>query len=250
MHIPVCYCPPDCFRGDKIVIPNEEARHIKRVLRLKSGERLITVDGEGHAYEGLLIEDEKWGGASMQIEQKFDNWGEPKVHLTLAFGLSAGSKTDEIVEKGTELGVSRFVPLVTSKSKVKLDVNSQSQRKSDRLTRVAVAAMKQCRRSFLPEICEPRGIDSFLKECNASSTVQKLLFHPQAESRVLESSLVKGKSELIVITGAESGFSDEEVAAAQKAGCLIVSLGSRVLRAENAAPIACALIMQLAGELG
>ena len=250
MPIPVCYCPQDSFRGEKIVLPDEEARHISRVLRLKTGERLITVDGEGHAYEGVLIEDERWGGSSMQIEKRYENWGEPKVHLTLAFGLSVGAKGDEIVEKGTELGVSRFVPLVTEKSKVRLDDMTKALRKSDRLTRVAIAAMKQCRRSRLPEICPPTDIVSYLSDVVGNQSTARLLFHPHADSRPLDQSLVAGKQDIIVITGPESGFSDVEVDKAIAAGCTVVSLGQRVLRAENAAPVACTLVMQLAGELG
>ena len=249
MPIPVCYCPPDCFRGDKIVLPDEEARHIIRVLRFKAGERMITVDGEGHAYEGTLVTDERWGGTSMQIETKFDNWGEPIVHLTLAFGLAVGAKVDEIIEKGTELGVSRFVPLATEKSKVRLDDITKALRKSDRLTRVAIAAMKQCRRSRLPEICPPTDIESFMTDMAGSQTTAKLLFHPHSDSRPLEQSLVAGKQNIIVITGPESGFSDDEVGKAIAAGCTVVSLGKRVLRAENAAPVACALVLQMAGEL-
>jgi 16S rRNA (uracil1498-N3)-methyltransferase len=250
MPIPVSYCPPDCFRGEKIVLPDDEARHIKSVLRLKSGEKLIAVDGKGAAFEGVLIDDERWGGTSLRIEQRFENWGEPTIQLTLAFGLSVGSKTDEIVEKGTELGVSRFVPLVTEKSKVKSDDDSKSLRKIERFNRVAIAAMKQCRRSMLPEISQPRDFDAFLKDFSDKKSIVRLLFHPHTDSRVLDSTLVSGKGELVIITGSESGFSDAEVASAVKSGCTLVSLGPRILRAENAAPIACALVMQLAGELG
>ncbi|MBI5266488.1 MAG: 16S rRNA (uracil(1498)-N(3))-methyltransferase, partial [candidate division Zixibacteria bacterium] len=163
MPVPICYCPPDCFRGDKIVLPDDEARHISRVLRLNVGDSLITVDGEGVAYQGRLIEDERWGGTSMQIGSTLAQFGEPRVRLTLAFGLSVGSKADEIVEKGTELGVSQFMPLFTEKSKVRLDDMTKAIRKSDRLTRVAIAAMKQCRRSRLPQICTPTDVASFLK---------------------------------------------------------------------------------------
>lgn len=249
MHIPVCYCPPDCFRGEKIILPDDEARHIRTVLRLKTGERVITVDGEGTAYEGTLIEDDRWGGTSLKIESRHDNWGEPSIKLTLAFGLSVGSKADEIVEKGTELGVCRFVPLLTEKSKVKADDSSKYFRKNDRLARVAIAAMKQCRRSRLPEICQPSSIATFFKELRDEQSAAKLLFHPYDNSDALESKLILGRKELVIITGPESGFSDDEIVIALKAGSTLVSLGPRVLRAENAAPIACALVMQLAGEL-
>ena len=158
------------------------------------------------------------------------------------------SKVDTVIEKGTELGVKRFVPLITKKSKVTVNDPKRARTKVARYEKVALAAMKQCRRSYRPEIAQPVTFTDYLKEIGPESV--NLIFHPSAGSRPLEESGLSAHTRRVnIIVGAEPGFSAEEMNLALDKGIKAVSLGRRILRAETAGPVACALVMNALGEL-
>lgn len=247
MEAPVFYAPPDRVEGDTIVLPPEEAHHAKQVLRLAVGDAVLVVDGEGLAYRGAISDLKVKRSALVQIHDRLRGLGEPMVKLTLAAGLSTAHKFDTIVQKGTELGVTRFVPLVTERSKVTLDPRRASTRVA-RLAKVALAAMKQCRRSVLPQIGQPISLEDFLSETDRSDSL--LMFHPDQKAVPL-SSMAEDElgPRITALVGPESGFSAGEVVDAVKAGFEVVRLGDRVLRSETAGPAVCALLMFYCGEL-
>jgi 16S rRNA (uracil1498-N3)-methyltransferase len=246
MEPPIFYAPPQNVIGNIIHLPGEEARHAVSVMRLHRGDVVMVVDGAGMAYRGELAELSR-GKVTLHIHSTFRNFGEPSVRLTLAAGLSAGEKFDSVVEKGTELGVKRFVPVISSKSKVRLESDQKVRSRVRRLERVALAAMKQCRRSYLPEIAVPLGLAQFLVEQNDDDL--KLLFHLSPDGQGLENiDLAVESGRVTILVGPESGFSDPEVDMARGSGFVQLYLGSRVLRTETAAPVAVALVLQKLGE--
>jgi len=245
---PLFYAPPEEFSGDLIELPRDESHHAGKVLRLKRGDLVIVVDGLGNACRGEI---ERGGGSrtfTVRVHARLRNFGEPTVRLTLAAAMSVGAKVDTIVQKTTELGVKRFVPILSEKSRVKLDDPKRAAAKTRRLEKVALAAIKQCRRAYRPEITTPVTLERFLLDTDRSTT--NLLFHAADQSRPLDEQLSRGETARVtLLVGPEAGFSSAEVAAAVEAGYRPVSLGRRVLRSETAAPVACALVMAFLGEL-
>ncbi|MEW5796595.1 MAG: RsmE family RNA methyltransferase [Candidatus Zixiibacteriota bacterium] len=246
MQPPLFYAPPDKRDGDLIVLPADEARHAVRVMRLKRGAVVIVVDGLGHACRAELGVP-SGNTVSARVLSEVRDFGEPLVRVTLAAGLSAGTKFDSVVQRGTELGVSRFVPLLTEKSKVAVEDARRERSKLTRWRNVATAAMKQCRRSYIPDIAAPTPYRSFLKQFERSDI--GILFHPGERATPLEQvELPKDLKRLTVLVGPESGFSEHEVILAEQAGLAQVGLGRRILRTETAGPVAVALIMAQLGE--
>jgi 16S rRNA (uracil1498-N3)-methyltransferase len=245
---PIFYAPPE-YRRDKVIqLPDTESHHAITVMRLSRGASVIVVDGLGTAYRGEIADIAGRKKVEVRIDAEIGNYGEPTVVLTLAAGLSAGYKLDSIIEKGTELGVKRFVPVITEKSKVRLDDSRRAAARTRRLERVALAAIKQCRRSYRPDISLPIGLVEFLRQVDAESV--KLIFHPGDASESLENvPLTSQVKRVTLLVGPESGFTSEEVRSANQAGFITVSLGPRALRTETAGPVACALIMNMLGEL-
>ncbi|UCD63359.1 MAG: 16S rRNA (uracil(1498)-N(3))-methyltransferase [Candidatus Zixiibacteriota bacterium] len=233
--------------GDSVVLPRAESHHAAKVLRLRKGEIVILADGLGCAYRGEITRLGRGAPVQVRIHSVIRNFGEPQVRLTLATGLSTGSKFDTVVEKGTELGVSRFVPLITDRSTVKVDDPRRAMAKLSRYEKVALAAMKQSRRSLRPEITSPVTFENYMKEIDGESV--NLLFHPGASAAFRDAALAPGAKRVNLIVGAESGFSDDEIASARDRGVTIVSLGRRILRTETAGPVICALVMNSLGEL-
>ncbi len=247
MEPPIFYTPPDQLLNDIIELPRAESHHALTVLRLKPAAIVMVVDGVGNACRGEILAGGK-DTVRVRVHSRRRDFGEPAVRLTLAAGLSTASKFDEIVEKGTELGVKRVVPIICEKSKVRMEDASRARAKVTRLEKVALAAMKQCRRSYRPEISVPVSLQQFVREIDAEGL--NLIFVPSKTARPLDQlEIESGTKRATVLVGPEAGFSDEEVDQALAAGFVATSMGSRILRAENAAPVACALVMHCLGEL-
>jgi 16S rRNA (uracil1498-N3)-methyltransferase len=247
MSVPIFFAPPENRQGDLIVLGASEAHHANSVMRLREGNLVIVVDGCGMAVRGEIVSiSEK--RVEVKAHADIRNFGEPSVRLTLAAGLSVGEKFDTVVEKGTELGAKRFVPIISEKSKVKLDEPSKATARRTRLEKVALAAMKQCRRSYLPEIATPLTLRQFLEETDRNDL--NLAFLPSESSRSLDKvPFGSGIARVSLLIGPESGFSEAEIDHIIAAGFSPVSLGSRILRTETAGPVVTALIMDRLGEL-
>ncbi len=247
MEPPIFYAPPDSLTQELIELPREESHHALHVLRLKPASIVMVVDGLGNACRGEIVTASR-ESVKVRVHNRRRDFGEPVVRLTLAAGLSTSSKFDDTVARGTELGVKRFVPIITEKSKIKLEDPSRARAKVTRLEKVALAAMKQCRRSYRPEISVPQRLPEFLREVDSESL--NLIFSPTKDSvpfnRIELRDTIKRVS---ILVGPEAGFSDDEVAQAVQSGFTQVSLGSRILRTETAGPVTCALVMHRLGEL-
>lgn len=243
---PIFFAPPENRQDDIIRLPNAEAHHARKVMRLRQGTLVVVIDALGLACRGELV----WqrGEAIVRILSEIRNFGEPSVRLTLAAGLSAGHKFDSTVQKATELGVKRLIPIVCERSKVKLDDPRKSKARVKRLERVALASIKQCRRSYRPDINAPRSLSEFLSEISRDDL--NLIFITRPGASDLKSTLFEAQpSRAVVLVGPEAGFTDDETDLATAAGCLPISLGSRILRTETAGPAVCALVMYELGEL-
>ena len=248
MQPPVFYADPATITPESVVLSKTESHHASRVLRLTRGDLVIVVDGLGGAYRGEVLKVGRTVGMEIRFHSHVRNFGEPNVVVTLAAGLSVGYKFETVVEKGTELGVKRFVPLITEKSKVRLEDPRKAMTKVRRYEKVAMSAMKQCRRAYRPEISAPVTFEGYLKEIDGDST--NLLFHPTDSSEAYgDLKLTPDVKRISIIVGSESGFSSAEVNMAAQQGAKIVSLGRRILRTETAGPVICALVMNSLGEL-
>lgn len=247
MQPPLFYAPPESRVDNEIVLPDDEARHAVKVLRLKSGTIIIVMDGLGNAFRAELTFATVRKVTAI-IHSQLRDYGETTVNMTLAAGLSVGSKFDDIVKRGTELGVRRFVPLISATSKVSLEDPRRARARVTRLERVAMAAIKQSRRSILPRIALPISFDDFLAEYNKDDT--GLIFAVSRQAKKLHEIPLEGATKRITLmVGPESGFSGDEVARAEAAGLTPVSLGPRVLRTETAGSVVVALVMDRLGEL-
>jgi 16S rRNA (uracil1498-N3)-methyltransferase len=226
------YAPPEAMRGDQCVIEGEEFAHLTHVMRRKVGDPLRIVDGAGMAYDAVItgIEGRR---ALCRVEGRHPLLHEPRIRVTLAAGLLKNpSRFDTLVEKGTELGVVRFVPLLTERT-------IPRHARTDRWRKIALSAMKQAGRCVLPEVAEPVPYAEYVRSLPPG--IVGILPHEQTGGPVL-----RGPSpgvEVRICIGPEGGFTDQEVARAVSAGFRPVSLGPRRLRAETAAVLAVGLLL-------
>src|SRR5688572_5932336 len=160
------FAPPSAFNFSKrvVTLSADEARHLREVLRLKVGDEVQVFDGAGREFRAVVSQARR---ETAELEMG-DEIGSPKsespLQLTLAVALLKGEKFDLVVQKGTELGVNRFIPLVTRYADIRLRDEADAAKRVARWQRIAIEAAKQCGRSVVPEVNEPVQFESVIGE--------------------------------------------------------------------------------------
>jgi 16S rRNA (uracil1498-N3)-methyltransferase len=228
--------------GKSCVIEGSAANHIMRVLRLRDGDALTLFDGRGGEY-GARITGFRKDSLQVNVQEHRAIERESALDLTLAQGISRGERMDWVVQKATELGVRRIVPLITERSVVRLD-EQRSERKLQHWRAIAIAACEQCGRNHVPEVMPPS--DFFDAVRAADPNVARLLLSPSASLRPRD---LLRPSAITLLIGPEGGLADNEEEAAIRAGFQPVQLGPRILRTETAAIAALAALQHDFGDL-
>jgi 16S rRNA (uracil1498-N3)-methyltransferase len=246
------YAPPDAFdTGAKTVrLAEEEARHLRDVLRLKQGDEVFVFDGEGSEFKCLVTESGR-DSARLEIVAAVSAASpESPLRLTLALALLKGEKFDLAVQKATELGAARIVPVMTKLADVRPKDERDSLKRVSRWQRISLEAAKQSGRARVPEICAPVSFAELVQSGQGEAEV-RLLFSERGGASLLET--IAGWSNnpqaVTVLVGAEGGWTDEELALARSAAWSIITLGGRILRAETAAIAVTVLLQHLCGDL-
>jgi 16S rRNA (uracil1498-N3)-methyltransferase len=229
--------------GTRVKLAGNAASHITRVLRLRVGEPLTLFNGGGGEY--LASIDKAHGGeVTVAVGEHQAIERESPLAITLVQGVSRGERMDLVVQKATELGVARLVPVLTERSVVRLDAH-QADRKLLHWRAIVVGACEQSGRNRLPEVLAPMGLRELLRAGDSSGT--RLLLSPRAARRVAE--IGKPAGALTVLIGPEGGLTEEEQQAALAAGYEAVRMGPRVLRTETAALAALTLLQREFGDI-
>ena len=237
------FAPPSAFNFSKhlVTLTSDEARHLREVMRLKTGDDVQVFDGTGREFRAVVSQARRESaelelGAEIQPPRP-----ESPLKLTLAVALLKGEKFDLVVQKGTELGVNRFIPLVTRYADIRLRDESDASKRVTRWQRIALEAAKQCGRAVVPEINLPVSFEPLIREEKGC-----FLFAERGGSAL---STDLRTNNFIAIVGSEGGWSDEELDQARTEGVPIVTLGGRVLRAETAAIATAVLLQHRYGDL-
>lgn len=248
--------PEDVGQGG-FSLKGPEAFHVAKVMRLGAGAVLDLFDGKGGRFKGVIEAVHADGSVTGKVTEtvKADDQRAP-VTLNLYLGLLKASHWDYALEKGTELGVSAFVPLLTPRTVVLLHEVERTKAKAERWSRLIMAAAKQCGRADLPPVrdavqfrdairaLKDKGIVLLAWEGMKGSVASQTL---GPALRAADAKREKETLEVSLFVGPEGGFSDEEVELAEAEGAVLFGMGPRVLRAETAAIAAAALVQY---ELG
>ncbi len=222
---------------DSIQLDKWQSNYLMNVLRLRKGDPVTVFDGEGGEYGAVLFETEE-KKAALRIVTRSKAGKNGHVEITCAVAIPKGKKMPLAVQKLTEIGVARIVPVVTKRTVVEVKERGA---KKDRWTKIAVEAAKQCGRTVLPEIAEPVALQTFFEACDGGAL--KLVAHEKT-SRSLKEVLERGQApaSVIFLIGPEGGLEASEVKAAEAAGFLPFSFGRTILRCETAAIAAAAIL--------
>ncbi len=259
------FLPPEKLSSERIVITGDQARYLSLILRVKSGDPLVIFDGTGYKYTFQILRCHKKEVLAKKVKKEPYS-AESPISITLAQGIPKGEKMDFIIQKSTELGVRKIIPLITERSQV---------RHTDKIVRwrkIALSASQQSGRDKIPEIEDPVSFVQFLNninppspsffkggdsECPPSANGETggfwgIIFSEEHKDRNLKKVLssFKDSEHIILLIGPEGGFSKVEVKTSIEKGFAEASLGPRILRTETAPITAISIIQYELGDVG
>lgn len=246
--MPKFFVTQDKIKDNKIIIDTEDVSHISRVLRLEIGDSITVCDGKGTDYEAKIAQIEQKQIICTVTEENPSN-SEPNIEVTLFQGLPKASKMEYIIQKTTELGISKIVPVKLSRCVVKIDNKKDEIKKLDRWQKISEAAAKQSGRGVVPEICPIMTLDEVIDE----SKNFDLFFVPYEceEQKTLKEILLSKPDVKTVgfVIGPEGGFDLTETEKLHQSGIETVTLGKRILRTETAGEAVLAMTMYEIGDI-
>lgn len=247
------YAPPSAFNSslDSVTLAADEARHLRDVLRLKPGDEVYVFNGAGKEFHCRVEESRRDSADLTVLTEVIPTRPESPLQLTLAVALLKGEKFDLVVQKATELGVTRVVPVVTKLADIRLRDESDARKRVARWQRIALEAAKQSGRAVVPEITGPVSFQFLLETFSHEPEMSCLMFSEREGQSLKEAwqKLPANVSLLAALVGSEGGWTNEELEAVRQAGWAIVTLGGRTLRAETAAIAVAVLLQHIAGDL-
>ena len=238
--------------GTLVELPPDTASHLAKVLRARSGDELILFNGDGREFDGA-IESVCGSRVSASVGGSRPVDRESPLAITLVQSVPRGDRMDFVVQKATELGVARIVPVLSQRSVVRLD-KAQAESKAVHWRAVAVSACEQCGRNRLPTIQAAQPLLNYLGESSPGNG-PRLVFEPEsAQHPGTAAPIPAGTAQAAIVDaeiaiGPEGGFASDELEAFRVAGFSQVRLGPRILRAETAAIAAVVWLQARFGDM-
>jgi len=243
MRVTRIHVEQELIPGKGVGLSEQAGLHLTRVLRLEAGTPVTLFDGRGGEYAGTLERDGKkfWArvGAHDPVER------ESPLDITLLQGVARGERMDLIVQKATELGVTRIVPVLTERTVVKVDAQKR-ERKLGHWQAVAIAACEQCGRNRVPAVETPIPLHEAIARLPAGGLRCLLAADGQA---ALAAAAREVRGPVVLLIGPEGGLADAERHVAGTSGFKAYRLGPRILRTETAGLAALAALQSVAGDL-
>lgn len=246
--MPKFFVLPEKVRDNKILIDSDDVIHITRVLRMGMGDEILVCDSRGTDYEAKISEiSDKSIICDIISENKSQT--EADIELTLYQGIPKAAKMDLIIQKTTELGITRIVPVEMQRCVVKLENRKAEEKKACRWQKIAEEAAKQSGRGKIPEISMPISLKEAIEEMSSLD----LSFVPyECEEQNLLKPLLQNNTEAKTagfLIGPEGGFDISEIELIKAKGIPSVTLGKRILRTETAGLAVAAMVMYEIGDI-
>ncbi|MGY1410043.1 MULTISPECIES: 16S rRNA (uracil(1498)-N(3))-methyltransferase [unclassified Luteimonas] len=234
--------------GARISLPEDAATHLLRVLRLREGDACVLFNGDGHDYDARIVATGKRGGEVEVVGRRVVD-SESPLRLTLVQGIARGEKMDLILQKATELGVARIVPVDAERTEVRLE-GARLAKRIAHWRGVVASACGQCGRARVPEVADPVDIARIAGE--APESTLRLTLDPAGTQTLstLAAAVTVGMTPAIALAiGPEGGWAPRDRGHLHAAGYEGLRLGPRILRTETAGLAAIAALQALYGDL-
>lgn len=250
MRAPRLFVDGPLEAGSVVALSATATQHVATVLRLRAGAPLTLFDGRGGEWAANLVTDDR-RGAQVRVGAHTAVDRESRLQVTLLQGIARGERMDQAVQKATELGVARIIPVATARSVVQLEGERAGRRAAHWLA-IARSACEQCGRDRVPGIAAPLELAA---ACASVAAIPlRWLLAPAATRSLVAAARAaaaspSGAAAVALLIGPEGGLTDAEVALAMQSGFEPLRFGPRVLRTETAGPAALAAVQAVAGDL-
>jgi 16S rRNA (uracil1498-N3)-methyltransferase len=236
------------YHADLILIPEKEANHITKVLRMKEGDRIIIFDGKGKEFKSI-IDKVSYKEVWVRIIKNLSSRPLSPLKITLAQAAVKGPALDYILQKATELGVNDVVFFYSERTVVKLNTDNLG-KKMIRWQEIIKSASRQCGRAFLPDLKPPISFEDLIKGATNKNTLRLILWERE-ENHTIKDLLksVHPVPHVIAVVGPEGGFTDEEIHFAKRYDFRLLSIGRRVLRSDTASIALLSILQYEWGDL-
>ena len=248
------YNPENLTIGATVRLPDNAAAHATRVLRLEISDCIVLFNGDGNDYTCAIISIKKSEVLAI-VKNCVKITNESPLNITLLQGISSGDRMDYTIQKAVELGVTAIVPIITTRSVVKL-TNERAEKRLMHWQSVVHSACEQSGRAIIPQVAAPISLSAWLASTpspfmgegwgEGKSPPTRILLNPIGALRLAE--LAKPISNIELLIGAEGGLSQTEIDTALSQGFQSIILGARILRTETAALTAIAAMQTLWGD--
>lgn len=240
MRIPRIFTEQNLLSGEQIQLEESASHHLSKVLRMQPGRELILFNGAGGEFAATIHDLTKKHVIVSVAEHMVDNRESP-LELELAIGISRGERFEWVLQKATELGVSKITPLITERTEVKVSGERQ-EKMHDRWQQILISACEQCQRNLLPHLSPAIQISDWLPKVN--SDLRFVLHHRDSKRLPAD----QQPESVTLLIGPEGGLSEREIAHALEQDFNALTLGPRVLRTETAPVAAISLVQYLWGD--
>jgi 16S rRNA (uracil1498-N3)-methyltransferase len=234
------------INASTVIFPEDIAHQIKRVLRLREGDQVNVLDNRRNIYKTELVFEDS-NAVTGHIISTAVCESEPHTELSLYIGLTQREKFEWILQKGTELGVSRFVPFISERSLVQK--TAVVEKKEQRWQKIVQEAAEQCKRGKIPVIEPAMDYKQAVTHAKTNHEISLIPWEETTSGGIQAVFANDRPATVAILIGPEGGFSAAEVETAVQAGIMAVTLGKRILRMETAALAAAAMVMFALGEM-
>jgi 16S rRNA (uracil1498-N3)-methyltransferase len=243
MRLTRIHVPGPLEAGGEVTLPSKAGEHLTRVLRLSSGAPFVMFDGRGGEYSAELSAIGRPVRARVLRHDPVER--ESPLHITLLQGVARGERMDLIVQKATELGVTRIVPVLAERSVVRVDAK-QRERKREHWQSIVVSACEQCGRNRVPAVHQAVSLGDAMELLPETGT--RCLLAAEASEALVHAAARTAGASLTLLIGPEGGLADGERKFALDQGFIAYRLGPRIMRTETAGLAALATLQAAAGD--
>jgi 16S rRNA (uracil1498-N3)-methyltransferase len=243
MKAPRIYLPLPLVQGASVTLDARAARHVKRVLRLRTGNPLILFNGQGHEWHARLTQTTGPAPQAEVVDVLESGERESPLDIMLMQGISRGERMDYTLQKAVELGVKQIWPIWTERSQLKLS-GERLARRMQHWQGIIIHACEQSGRNVIPPLIPPETLHESLSQVRTSALC--LVLEPSGDYRL--SDLDQSPASVTILAGPEGGLTASETLYAQNSGFLPLRLGPRILRTETAGLAAMAALQLQWGD--
>lgn len=233
----------DFVPENRIILGEEQSRHIAKSLRMRLGDELMLSCGDGFDYS-CVIDEITSDTVALNVCSRQPNHSEPTVNVSLYQGVPKGDKMEDIIQKCTELGICGITPTLTRRSVSRPDDKS-AKKKNARYQKIALEAAQQSGRGIVPAINQMTTLENAVK--NDTAELKIIFYEGGGES--LKTAIPSEVSSVSIYIGPEGGFDEAEVELLKNSGAVVASLGARILRTQTAPVAALTAIMLLTDNM-